>query len=390
MADRHLFHNARLLDPECSESVPGGLLVEGDRIVARLEPSDDAPDDAISRDLDGLQLSPGFIDLHYHGRYIFDSDLRNDDAYCDAIEHAASLSRHGSTAYLATTVATPERALAEQVGALAAALERAKPAGARPIGIHLEGPWINADAAGAQPRHGVRACEIDEAQRLLDRGAGSVRMVTLAPEIPGADALLDLLREREILPALGHSLAAAECVEGAIERGARHVTHLFNAMGPLHHRAPGLAGVALADERVTADLICDGVHVDPRIFRSAARALANRLILITDRIDPPDLDPHASFGSGGLHDDGTALRLEDGRLAGSRLTLDVALRNASSFAALSLLEAVTACTLRPARLLGIESEYGTLRPGARADFVLLDSDARVVETWIAGRRVYPT
>jgi N-acetylglucosamine-6-phosphate deacetylase len=156
-------------------------------------------------------------------------------------------------------------------------------------------------------------------------------------------------------------------------------------MGPIHHREPGLAGTALADDRLSADLICDGAHVHPQMVRAAARALGERLILITDRVDP---GPGADFGSGSLHDDGTALRLPDGRLAGSRLTLDRAIQNANRFADLGALDAVAACTLRPARLLGIEAERGSLRPGARADLVVLDRSLQVRETWLGGECVF--
>jgi N-acetylglucosamine-6-phosphate deacetylase len=164
-----------------------------------------------------------------------------------------------------------------------------------------------------------------------------------------------------------------------------HVTHLFNAMGPIHHREPGVATCAMTDERLTCDLICDGVHVHPRVFDLAARVLADRLILITDRIDVPSGDD-ASFGSGRVTDDGSALRLPDGRLAGSTLTLDRAIRNARSFGAMSDLEAIAAATLRPAKVLGLESERGSLRIGARADFAILDPDGSVAQTWIQGER----
>jgi N-acetylglucosamine-6-phosphate deacetylase len=172
-------------------------------------------------------------------------------------------------------------------------------------------------------------------------------------------------------------------VEAAVARGARHVTHLWNAMSGLHHRAPGLAGAALADDRLSCDLICDGVHVHPAAVRVAARAKRERLVLISDRVSPG-----AGFGAGALNDDGTALRLADGRLAGSRLSLDRALQNAVSFGAMTRLEAVAAVSLRPARLLGLERERGTLRPGARADLALLDAEGCVAETWLAGRRAY--
>jgi N-acetylglucosamine-6-phosphate deacetylase len=270
-----------------------------------------------------------------------------------------------------------------RVTALAEACARVSGGGAAALGLHLEGPWIAADAAGAQPPDGIRDCSPIEAQQLLDRAHGLVRMVTLAPELPGAAALLAELGRRGVVAALGHSQANAAQVEVAVTQGARHVTHLWNAMSGLHHRAPGLAGVALADDRLSCDLICDGVHVHPLAVRLAARAKRERLLLITDRVSAG-----AGFGAGTLLDDGTALRLADGRLAGSRLTLDRAVRNAVSFAAMTQLEAIAAVTLRPARLLGLERERGTLRSGARADLVVLDAAGGVAETWLAGDRVY--
>ncbi len=377
-----LLHNAILLDPESTQPVPGGLLLEGERIVDRLHRADRIGNDRASIDLGGRYLAPGFIDIHYHGRFAFSEHDAADDAVRAALARAASSVRHGTTAYLATTVAQPHDALAAQLEALAHGLSEAPSAGARAIGVHLEGPWISVEAAGAQPQAGIRPCHIREARELLERADGWVRMVTLAPEVDGAAELLGLLQERGIVASMGHSRASSEHIDAAIERGARHVTHLFNAMAPFHHRAPGLVGAALGDHRLSADLICDGVHVDPRAVQLAAQALAERLLLITDRLDPP-------LGMAELHSDGAAIRLANGHLAGSCLTLDVAVSNAIEFADLSLLDAVSACTLRPARLLGIEREYGTLRPGARADLVVLDAEGSVLETWVGGRRVHP-
>ncbi len=384
--ERICLRDALLLDPEAEAVQRGGLLLRDGRIEARLAAGERVPDAARAVALNGSFIAPGFLDLHYHGSLPF-HDATGFDASLRASSEA--LVRHGTTAFLATTVAWEREALASRVTSLADVVTRADCAGAVPIGIHLEGPWLASSAAGAQPAAGIRDYDAREGQEVLARGRGAIRMVTLAPELAGAAALLDDLAREGVLAALGHSRADAACVEAAIERGARHVTHLFNAMGPLHHREPGLAGVALADERLSADLICDGAHVHPAVVRAAARALGERLVLISDRIEPATGDGSASsFGSGQVRDDGIALRLPDGRLAGSCVTLDLALRNVQRFAGLSLLEAVAACTLRPAARLGIERERGTLRPGARADLVVLDANAVVQQTWIGGRQVY--
>ena len=376
--------NALLLDPEARSPEPGSLLIEGGRIAARLGAGESVAADTRAVDLGGRRLAPGFIDLHFHGALAF----RGAEGFAEALNDAGeNLLRHGTTAFLATTLAWPAPEVAVCVSRLASLLDGRSARAAAPIGIHLEGPWIHPGAAGAQPRHAIRPFERSEGEEVLERGEGWVRMVTLAPEIEGAAALQAALERRGIVIALGHSLARAEQVQDAVERGARHVTHLFNAMGPLHHRAPGLAGVALGDDRLTCDLICDGVHVDPAMVRVAARAKGERLILITDRVEAPEGES-LGFGSGPLHDDGTAIRMADGRLAGSHLTLDRALGLAQEFAGLELLEAVAACTLRPARVLGVESERGTLRPGARADFAVLDAAGSVVETWVDGQRVW--
>ncbi len=380
-----LLANALLLDPEALAPTLGSLLLEGERIRARLGPGAPAPAHARRADLGGAALAPGFVDLHFHGELAFAGAT----TVSDALERASRLLvRHGTTAFLPTTVTQEAAALSRLMTRVTERMTRGGWPGAEPIGIHLEGPWISPRAAGAQPPAAIRPVELAEVRDLLARGAGWLRMVTCAPEAPGVEALVPELLHRDIVVALGHSAASAEQVLAAVARGARHVTHLFNAMSPLHHRAPGLVGIALADDRLSCDLICDGVHVDPTAVRIAARAKAGRLVLISDRVDLP-ADAAADFGSGSVRSDGVVLRLADGRLAGSCLTLDRAVTNARAFAALDLLEAVAAATLRPARLLGIESERGTLRVGARADLVVLEEDGAVRETWVAGRRVHP-
>src|SRR5262245_20794317 len=382
---RVLLRGAELLDPEANLPARESLLLEGRRIAARLRPEAPAPPGALEVDLSGLALAPGFLDLHHHGRVIF-SDAEGLDAAL--LYDASILPRHGTTGFLVTTVSLARGALPGVVGRLAERISAGVPTGtSQPLGIHLEGPWISPEAAGAHSPGVIRPYERAIDDEVWSRTGGLVRMVTLAPELPGAWDLMARLERLGAIVALGHSLAPAELVTQSVTRGARHVTHLFNAMGGLHHRAPGLAGVALAEDRLSCDLICDGAHVHPRMLAVAARAKRDRLALITDRLDPPAPEPGGPL-AGELRDDGVAYRLRDGRLAGSRLDLASALANARSMAGMTRLEAVAACTLRPARLLGLESERGTLRAGARADLVALDAADGVVETWIGGERVY--
>jgi N-acetylglucosamine-6-phosphate deacetylase len=384
---RRLLQPAALLDPEREAPVEGALLLAGGRIEAVLAGPAAARVEAERVPLPGALLAPGFVDLHYHGAFVFPPLGAAGDALART---SAELVRHGTTAFLATTVALPQPDLLTLVEALARRIDAGGLPGAQAIGIHLEGPWIDPRAAGAQPEAGIRAVSMPEVEAVLSAAAGAARLVTFAPEVEGVAHLLETLARRGIVPAIGHSLAEAPTLERAVSGGARHVTHLFNAMGGLHHRERGVAGFALADDRLSCDLICDGAHVHPDVVRVAARAKGERLVLITDRVELAAAGAPAAgaYGAGGLHDDGVAVRFGDGRLAGSSLTLDRAARNFRAWTGASLLEAVAACTLRPARVLGCEAERGTLRPGARADFAVLEPDGVVRETWIGGERIH--
>jgi N-acetylglucosamine-6-phosphate deacetylase len=384
------FTNAELLDPELQEPLVGTLLVEDGRIAGRLDPSQTLPPGAKPIDLFGTKLAPGFIDLHHHGELVFAELDEIDEAL---VRTSASLVRHGCTAFLVTTLAWRSERLELFMTRVINSMTHRRPWGAQPVGLHLEGPWINPAAAGAQPTMGIRPASITEAREIVARSEGALQLVTLAPEVEGAAGLVELLVREGAAVALGHTLADSQSIDAAVERGMTHVTHLYNAMGPFHQRRPGVAGHVLADDRLTCDLICDGAHLHPSVVKVAARALAERLLLITDQVAlPSQVTAEArglrSFGSGEVVDDGTALRLADGRLAGSRLNLDRAVANLRAFAQVSLLEAVQACTVRPARVLGIEHERGTFRPRSRADLVVLSDEGEVLETWVEGRRVY--
>ncbi len=363
---------ALLADPESvNRHDPGTLLIEDGRLVDRLPPESTPGSDWRRLDRGGCVIAPGFIDLHYHGP-LFQAPPQG---FAEALARMSNqMVAHGTTAFLATTLAWGPDELPAFVEALVQAIAGGAARATQCVGIHLEGPWLSPAAPGAMPPRGIRPFDPARDPDLFELADGQVRMVTLAPEVDGAGALLDELQRRDVLAAMGHTRAGAEPIEGGIARGLRHVTHLFNAMGPIHHREPGVAGHVLAETPLSCDLICDGHHVHPTMVRWAAATLEDRLVLITDRVDLEGADDDP---------DGPA-RLADGTLAGSRLTLDRAVANVRRFAGLELTDAIAACTLAPARLLGIENERGTLRTGARADLAVLDASGAVVETWIDG------
>jgi N-acetylglucosamine-6-phosphate deacetylase len=257
---------------------------------------------------------------------------------------------------------------------------------ASPLGLHLEGPFLAPERRGAHDLRYIVAPSRD----LID-GEGwsrdAVALVTLAPELPGALGLVRRLVDRGVVVAAGHSSATAAQAASAVDAGVSYVTHLFNAMAPLHHREPGLAGVALTDERVRAGLIADGLHVDPRVVALAARSLGDRLNLVTDAVAalgaPPGRVRLGRVTAATSAGDG-AVRLPDGTLAGSVLSLDRAVRNLVAFAGAPLAEAVRAVTSTPAAVLGL-ADRGVVAPGAVGDLVLLSDAGEVAATVIGGR-----
>jgi N-acetylglucosamine-6-phosphate deacetylase len=327
---------------------------------------------------------PGFLDLQCNGAVGVDITAEPERLW----EVASALPRWGVTSWLPTVVTAPPAVRARALAAL-----RSEPPGgpdgvgpfAVPLGLHFEGPFLAPERRGAHPAEHLLA---PDPSLVADEGwsrRSGVALVTLAPELPRA---LDVVRElvaAGVVVSAGHSSASVEEATAAIDAGVTAVTHLFNAMAPLHHRDPGLAGVALSDERVRVGAIADGLHLHPATVALAARALGDRLCLVTDAVAALGM-PAGRVSLGVLEafatDDG--VRLVDGTLAGSDLSLDRAIRNLVAFARRSLPEAVAAATMAPAALLGL-GDRGVIGAGAVADLTLLDSAGAVVATVVGGR-----
>ncbi len=379
-----------------------GIVIRGARVLL---PSGWAPDtdvrifegviDRVGTDLGAAQaremdgrgclLVPGFVDLHVHGAAGYFCESGQSEAI---VEISRVLARYGVTGFLATIASLPVRRLVQAVEAVAFAMG-AEP-GARILGIHLEGPFLNRHCAGAQNRRWMRAPSVEEFDALLARSSGQLRLLTLAPELPGAVPLVAAARERGVVVALGHSEASEEEALLALDAGASHVTHLWNAMGPFHHRSIGLAGVALLDPRLTVEVIADGHHVHPRALALAWRLKgAKRIVLVSDAVAAAL--PEGTYRWGAeecVVANGAVRRRKDGRLAGSCLTLDQAVRNTSQWIAEAALEEVlAAASSNPCQVLGLD-RFGKIEEGADADLVLLDSALRVRCTLVRGEVVH--
>ncbi len=325
--------------------------------------------------LEGI-LAPGLRDLQVNGAGGY--EVTGGAAALDAID-AVQLA-HGVTAYLPTLI-SPEDATAERV--LAELAERAADPASPVAGAHVEGPFLSPEHAGMHPAERLRS-PADGVPAWLESPV--VRMVTLAPELPGALDLIRRLSGRGIAVAIGHSGADADTTRAAVDAGASIVTHLFNAMVPLRHHAPGLPGVALLDERLRVGVIPDGVHVDPLIMKLVWRAARGRVFLITDAT-PATCAPPGRYEMAGVTVEaapGEPARAPDGRLAGSALTLDEAVRNWAAMAGATMAEAIAAGSEVPARAAGLAPAS---TPGAPADFVLLDEDGNVLRVMSRGRWV---
>ena len=339
-------------------------------------------------DADGLLVAPGFIDIHVHGAAGGMCES-GDGVQIETISTA--LARCGVTGFLATIATLPPDALRAAVRAVAETVGHEP--GARILGIHLEGPYLNPQRAGAQAARWMRPPSIEEFDALYDLSGGLIRLVTVAPEIDGCLPFLRAVRERGVVVAAGHSDATAAEMELAIDAGVTHVTHLFNAMRPLHHREPGILGAALTDDRLSAELICDGHHVSEHACDIALRCKpADKTVLVSDAVAAmgcPDGE-YELFGARCVVAAGAVRRKDSSQLAGSCLALDQAARNVHRWKPqLPLHDLLHMCSWRAASVVRLDRQRGTIERGKEADIVLLDRDLRVVRTFRSGAAIAP-
>jgi N-acetylglucosamine-6-phosphate deacetylase len=374
------------------EEIPDPLLtVEDGRIVEIFSRSSrEVPAKAVTVDFGDASIVPGFFDVHIHGGAGLDA-MRA--APSDLPRLGSFLTTHGVTAYFPTTVAAPLDSIYTALDRLAGAIEQAQsdkpnngPPVARPLGIHLEGPFLSHKRRGVHPPEYLAAPTVELFDRFCQAARGHVKMLTIAPEIPGAIEVIAEANRRGVCVSIGHSDADFPTAQAAVAAGARHATHTFNAMRPLDHRDPGIIAEVLTDDRLSADIIVDGIHVSPPVVKLFLQSKgADRAVLITDAISATGM-PDGQYQLGPIQvevKDGKCT--SNGSLAGSVLTMDRAVRNVTQFSPWSLREAVRAATLNPARAVGMCDAHGVLAPDANADFTVLNAAGEVVKTIVGGR-----
>lgn len=369
------------------------LVLEDERIVAvGSRDAIEQPAGARVIDFGGNVLAPGFIDIHIHGGAGY--DVMNASAEeLAAVER--SLAKRGVTSYFPTTVTAPLDRTYISLERLAAAVETADAnlsqggdLRARPLGMHLEGPFISHSRRGVHPSQDLQEPSLEVFDRMWQAARGNVSLMTVAPELAKANFLIREATNRGVTVSIGHSNATAEEAEAGVAAGARHATHTFNAMRPLDHRDPGVVGTVLGDDRLSAELICDGIHVRPEVVKIWYRAKGpDRAVLVTDAISATGMgDGRFQLGAFEVEVRGDTCTYE-GKLAGSVLTLDRAVRNVMEFASIGLFEAVRLATLNPARIAGVSGRKGALVEGADADIVVLSPKGEVVKTIVRGQGI---
>ena len=363
-----------------------GTVLFGDGSVADVSPDDSLVADAHEvHDYGEALILPGFVDLQVNGA--FGVDVASESSRLPELSRA--LLSTGTTSYSPTVISSPEGLYEEALPAIGAEGATAgSSSGAEVLGIHLEGPFINLQKRGAHAAAHVLRPDPRLLGRLLD--LGPVRMITLAPELEGAEELMALAANRGVVVSAGHSDVAFEPAYGALDGRVAGVTHLFNAMSAMHHREPGLPGAAFAHPRAVCGLIADGLHVHPEMVGLAFRMLGpDRLCLVTDAIAAAGMEEgEYRLATRTVYVDDGVPKLGSGAIAGSVLTMKEAFKNILAFTGCTVPEAARMSSTSPARLVGEGRRKGRLAPGYDADVTVLAPDLSVEAVWLYGERAY--
>src|SRR5579859_3089332 len=380
-----LVHAARAFTP--ATEIPDAAILFRDGVIESVTPRGAVTLPSGAREIIATDkiATPGFLDVHIHGAGGHDVMEATEDALKAVSRMVAT---HGATSLVATTVTASPESICRSAEGIAGYISRQHQSDdcrADILGIHFEGPFLSSVRRGVHPLEFLKLPSADLLDKFIDAAKGHAQILTLAPELLGAMPCIDAARKAGLVVAIGHTDATYEQARAAIARGAHHAVHVYNAMRPFSHRDSGVIGAVLTTPEVTAELIADGVHVDETAMRLLLQAKGpERMILISDGISATGMpDGNYMLGKLEVTVSGGICRNSEGKLAGSTLTLDRAMRNIVGLG-IPLAAAVRMLTLNPATLLGIEFKKGALRTGADADILLLDEGLQLTNVWVRG------
>jgi len=377
--------NGRIVTPR--DMIENGVILVKNAKIKAVGEKDKVgvPSNALVIDASGRAVTPGFIDIHIHGSGGSDTM----EASYDSLNNMSIFeARHGTTGFLPTTITASQEDLLVSVRAIKTAMEKGT-SGGEILGVHLEGPYINIERKGGQPPEYIRKPDLEELGHLIRESNNSIKIVTLAPEVEGGLELVRRVVQKGIVASIGHSDSTYEEALRAVEAGISHACHTYNAMKGFHHREPGALGAVLTTDKITAELVADGIHAHPAAMRILVKCKGtDRIILVTDAIVGTGMRGRYKVGGRDIIVTMKSSRFLDGSIAGSVLTMDSAVKNMMELVGISLRDAVKMATVNPARRIGVYNRKGSLEVGKDADITIVDDRLNVHMTMVMGRIVY--